>query len=118
MYLSYKLHTSYTFSVDQPSVLTILEGGSFSYKGKSMGHFSSKLTKVKGRDNPMGRSFVIINLEFKRKQKGGEPHYMHLLGERDMITMIENGKVAGTSNLYKSKNGKWYQRQGEYLNIG
>ena len=79
MYLSYKLHTSYTFSVDQPSVLTILEGGSFSYKGKSMGHFSSKLTKVTGRDNHMGRIFCIINLNFNRKQKECEPHYRHFL---------------------------------------
>jgi len=118
MYLSYKLHYSYTFSIDHTSALTILEGGSFFYRGKSSGGFYSKLTKVKGRENPQGRSFVILNLEFRRKQKGGAPHFILLHGERDLTTNLENGKIVGASNLHKPKIGRLYQRQGDILTIG
>lgn len=118
MYLSYKLISTYTFSVDQSTALVILEGGSFLYRGNVLGHFSSKLTKVKGAANPLGRAFVILQLEFKRRQKGGSPHFMILLGERDTNTQLENGKVVSTSYLYSSKNGKLYQRQNDILTIG
>ena len=118
MYLSYKLQSNYTFSIDHPTALNILEGGSFSNKGKIMGGFHSKLTKVKGSGNPLGRAFVILNLEFHRKQKGGAPHFISFLGERDLTTNLENGKIVAASNLYKSKIGKLYQRQGDILTIG
>lgn len=83
-----------------------------------MGYYESKLSRVKGNNNPQQRSFVIIQLNFNRKQKGGAPHYIILLGERDMTTMVENGKIVATSSLYQAKNGKLYQRQVDVLTIG
>jgi hypothetical protein len=118
MYLTYKLLTKYQFTIDGPTTLWQLEGGNFKYNEKIMGYYESKLSRVKGNTNPQQRSFVVLQLNFNRKQKGGAPHYMLLLGERDMITMVENGKIVATSSLFKSKNGKLYQRQGDVLTIG
>ncbi len=118
MYLTFKLQSNYTFSIDQPSALTIHEGGSFSRNGKVLGYFHSKLTQIKGSGNPQQRSFVILNLEFNRKQKGGALHFMLLLGERDMISQLENGKVVAVSYLYASRKNRLYQRQLDLLTIG
>ncbi|MBK9928492.1 MAG: hypothetical protein IPP04_01285 [Saprospiraceae bacterium] len=118
MYLSYKLQYTYQFTIDSPTTFWQIESGSFKYKEKLMGHYESKLSKVKGNTNPQQRSFVILQLNFLRKQKGGAPHYTILLGERDVTTQVENGKIVATSGLYKSKIGKLYQRQGGVLTIG
>ncbi|MBL0110687.1 MAG: hypothetical protein IPP42_07450 [Saprospiraceae bacterium] len=90
MYLSYKLQYTYQFTIDSPTTFWQIESGSFKYKEKLMGHYESKLSKAKGNTNPQQRSFVILQLNFLRRQKGwrtslydpsGRTGYDHTVGE-------------------------------------